>query len=110
MQSEVEAFTDDGGYKETIDFGGTQLIYAIYLKPEAECIYAEFKQNKISVYVPEPIGRRWANSDIIGMENQQHLYGEKFLRILIEKDFKCLAERQHEDQSDAFQNPVNSSC
>ena len=64
--------------------------------------------NKFIVKIPEIVCDEWCRSEMIRLEKTINSHVNPFL-ILVEKDFKCLTERQNEDESDNFDNP-NSSC
>ncbi|MFT4522141.1 MAG: hypothetical protein ACI8ZN_001081 [Bacteroidia bacterium] len=84
-------------------FANNALIYSI--KPLAfEHIDAEFANNVISVKVNRNLAKTWAESDDISLETKPGVHPY----VLIEKDFKCLTER-NEDESDLFENP-NVNC
>ena len=44
------------------------------------------------------------------MCHDQDVGGDEPLRILVEKDFACLVEREGEDDSDAFPHPDGGAC
>ena len=51
------------------------------------------------------VAESWINSEQVGIEGAQQLDDSKTLRILVEKDFACLIEREDEDETDTFSNP-----
>jgi len=107
-QGEVARFDETGVVEETIEFGGEtgeQFIYALEKHPENEEIKAQFENNRITVFVPKQIADRWTRTEQVGIENAQAIAGGKTLRLLIEKDYACLAPRPLEDDQDAFPNP-----
>lgn len=112
-QLEVAKFNEIGQVTDGISFGPTPPVMLSYKLERADQpeMTATFSGNCICVYVPSEQADTWANSEKeVGME---HLIrfpaSEEPLRILIEKDFKCLANRPGEDESDNFPNP-NLSC
>jgi hypothetical protein len=113
-QSEVRVFTETGEVLEHVRFGASPsdvLTYALKRTDAAE-MSASFINNRITVLVPAEQGDTWAYAEQeVGMEHLfRHTPGEGgSLRILVEKDFKCLAERPAEDENDNFPNP-NLSC
>ena len=54
------------------------------------------------------IASEWATTDQVGIEKTIFVAEGSDLAILIEKDFKCLTDRPHEDESDLFENPMNN--
>jgi hypothetical protein len=70
---------------------------------------ASFSNQLINITIPASLGMAWANSDQVGIEHETLFGNGQSLRILVEKDFKCLTERSGEDESDHFPNP-NMKC
>lgn len=66
---------------------------------------ADFKNDTITMYLPEKDKLAWANSDRVGFQNTIVLENGKELFLLLEKDFVCLDETI-EDQSDNYPNPL----
>lgn len=53
----------------------------------------------------------WANDDAaVSIQGEVMLPDGAALKLLIEKDFKCLTGRPDEDQSDLFRNPDSTAC
>ncbi|HXW14697.1 MAG TPA: hypothetical protein VEN79_09330 [Terriglobia bacterium] len=69
-------------------------------------IAASFCGDEIKVTVPEAVATEWATSEQVGMDRVQPISDGLALSILIEKDFRCLAPRPGEDESDSFANPA----
>ncbi len=112
-QSEVNRFFEHGEVSDIVRFGtNAALTYTLKREAIAE-IQANFQQGQITVLVPTDLGNTWATSEQeVGLEHISRFDSTGdggSLRILIEKDFKCLAERPSEDESDNFPNP-NLSC
>ncbi len=113
-QSEVAKFHETGRVEDGIRFGaqpGDLLTYALERTDTPE-ITATYSTDFICVFVPTEMANTWATAEQeIGMEHLARfsLGDSGALRILIEKDFKCLADRPTEDESDNFPNP-NLSC
>ena len=109
-QSEVTALNGSGKVEDRISFGkpaGQSLTY-ILQSADVPHISASFDNGTISVTVPVEAARKWATSDEVSLKAEQLLDSGDNLKILIEKDFKCLTPRD-EDESDNFPNP-NKSC
>ena len=71
---------------------------------------ATYLDGHIQIILPEKMVAPWANSQTaVSMEFEQQHGTEEPLRVLIEKDFKCLQERPHEDESDLFPHPKGDS-
>lgn len=98
-KTDVAIFSANGYLEETIDFGPQVLTYAIQ-QNGLNNLSAIFENNKITVFMPGVMVEEWLQSDRVGFD-----YRENDLRILIEKDFKCL-DNVAEDQSDHYPNPL----
>jgi hypothetical protein len=112
-QSEVQNLLSEGKVKERISFGpsSAQQLNYIFKKAATTEIAASFNGNIISILVPNDIADQWANSTQISLEAQLPIGNGAQLKILIEKDFKCLTDRAGEDESDMFPNPeVGEKC
>ena len=95
--TDVARFARDGYIEEVVDFGKTQLTYALQRSP-ALSLEAEFMNNKIIVFMPYNLADEWVETDRVGFEQKGHLY------LLIEKDFQCI-DNVAEDQSDNYPTP-----
>lgn len=98
-RSEVERFATEGVVKERTDFGDDALTYVLQLTAEQN-MFATFKNNIITLFVPERMAEDWTGTDRVGLEANS---GPMFL--LVEKDFMC-TESSDEDQSDNYPNPL----
>ena len=110
-QSEVQAFAETGRVEERIQFGtgpGESLVYIVE-RAAGRQLSAAYAVGQIIVFVPADACSEWAATDQVGIESEMDLGDGGTLRILVEKDFKCLTERAGEDESDNFPNP-NLSC
>lgn len=106
LQSEVTRLKETGSISEAITFGASQvLIYRLQTSLEARAISAHFRNNEIIVELPVEIAGRWVNTEQIGLNFEQKIDDEKFLSILIEKDFACVERPLDADNKDAFPHP-----
>lgn len=107
-QSELKQLADDGYTEDTASFGpGARLVYRVDVA-SAGAVRAEFTGERLSVTVPRAELERWLRPDQVSIRSEQPIHGERPLRILVEKDFACLAPRAGEDDSDLFPNPAGS--
>lgn len=107
-QTEVKQLSEQGSIREETCFfemPSDTFVYSLE-KNAGEGIGATFQNGHIRVFVNDKMTNRWANSDQVSMEQKRSLTNDNSLRILIEKDFKCLTERD-EDESDLFPHPTN---
>jgi hypothetical protein len=106
-QSEVARLRDSGIVEERIEFGpGQRLGYRITADPDASVIAAECRNGNIEVCVPKAMVATWADSSQVGMQMDQRVGDGQSLRLLIEKDFKCLDPADSEENVDTFPNPL----
>jgi hypothetical protein len=62
----------------------------------------------IEIQVPEGVAREWCASELVTLDAVQR-DGAADLRIVVEKDFACLAPRSDEDEADNFPHPKERS-
>lgn len=111
-QGELAEFARTGVVQDEISFGDTRLVYRLVSRPDISDLRATFEEHLIEVAVPESRARRWSETEEVGMAARQSLPHGVELRILVEKDFKCLTARPGEDESDSFPHPAegHSHC
>ena len=109
-RSEVADLIRTGTLEEAVAFGPhpeQRLVYAVGLVPGGEEMAptASLEGARVLVQLPLAAAQAWAEGDMVG------LYAETDwgLKIAVEKDFKCLEPRTHEDESDAFDHPGGTS-
>lgn len=109
-QGEVKALVDGGRVEEETSFGSSRLVYALVLaeRPGAPKLEASLRvsgaEARLEVQVEATAARAWAHGAEVGLESDAAA-----LRVLVEKDYACLKDRPHEDDTDAFPNP-NTTC
>lgn len=106
-RAEVEQLRDTGEVRETVHFGPRALDYAL-ASGEVAAPEARFEGDCVLVTLPRALAQAWAISAQVGISAEQALDSGS-LQLLIEKDFKCLAPREGEDDSDAFPHPGAAS-
>jgi hypothetical protein len=105
----VKTFQDCGEVSESTKFpSGDVFSYSLKRHTDEE-FEANLIGSSIQILVPEEKANTWKTDDQVSMESSVLLSDDQPLRILIEKDFACLTEREHEDESDNFPNP-NITC
>jgi hypothetical protein len=109
-QAEIARLQDSGEVGDRVRFGARSLEYVL-VRADVDAPSARFDGDRIEVALPQAVARRWAETEQVSIEAEQAL-ADGALRLLIEKDFKCLAPRPGEDDSDAFPNPdaESGSC
>lgn len=106
-QGDVAELAKNGKVEERTEFGGSSqsFVYSITAETSAEKVSARFENGRISIIVPQSAAENWRQTEEDGISGEQELPAGKTLRILIEKDFACLAPRAGEDESDNFPHP-----
>ena len=105
-RTEVDALRDDGLVASRTGFpGNTALGYRVESSPASVSPAAFFSDNAVTVRLPESAVIAWATADQVSMSGEQLLDDGSELKILVEKDFACLTEREGEDESDMFPHP-----
>lgn len=108
-QSEVSDFEKSGSIEErTIFPSGSALVYTL-ARGDHDEFQVELAGSNVIISVPHDIASKWCQGNEVGMDSFIPLTDDQTLRVLIEKDFACLTDRDHEDESDNFPNP-NVTC
>ena len=101
-QTEVSTCGEADACMGKVEFpDGNTLIYRL---TTGSALSSTFRDNVITIALPEMEVERWMNSDQVGISGKLTLENGDELSILVEKDFKCLTERG-EDESDMFPHP-----
>lgn len=85
--------------------GGSRLEYALEASNDGKTATAQLAAGRLVVRLPRAMVEQWAGSDQVSIEGAQPLDEGGQLAILVEKDFRCLAPRAGEDESDMFPHP-----
>jgi hypothetical protein len=113
-ESEVAQLAKAGRVSDSVQFSAlprNSLTYSVEASPGDREIGARYQGNEIMVTIPSAAVKEWADSEQVGLNGRQAISGELGLAISIEKDFRCLATRPGEDESDSFANPADGrSC
>lgn len=111
-KGEVAQLDTGGTVEDQIRFGGGEaLVYRLTRDAKAGAMTASFAQGAVEIRIPERSAHEWANSNEVTLAGAQPIAAGDELRILVEKDFACLAPRAGEDESDNFENPtVGKTC
>lgn len=104
-QGEMRTLAERGEVEDRVSFpGGAALRYRLRVDNNNSEISASYDVNLIDVLVPRPLSDRWCGTDLVTLSSSQPLpRGE--LRLVLEKDWACLAPREGEDESDNFPHP-----
>jgi hypothetical protein len=97
-RAEVETLRVGGHVEETVSLAPVHFSYRI--ERSAPSLSARFDGKCLVVAVPDATVREFCESDRVGFDGT-----DGAVRILVEKDWQCLAPRDEEDE-DAFPHPA----
>jgi hypothetical protein len=109
-QTEVTQFRKYGSLTEELQLGNEgdeHLRFVLRKSPDPE-ITIQYSANTTVINVPEQVANQWADSEKVGFDTIIEIGNGKALKILVEKDFKCL-HGIDEDTEDAYPNPNQTS-
>ena len=109
-QSEEKKFQQDGEIIEVTAFGGEPFdkLFFVLKKGIAENYAVHYHENTITIEVPPAVCTEWTNTNLMGFEETIDTGKGEAIKILVEKDFKCL-DGSDVENADAFPNP-NLHC
>src|ERR1700754_2720505 len=108
-QGEVQRLESEGEGAEQVEFGaGAQLTYRPQLDAQNPAIGASYGNDVIDIRIPRQAALNWSHTDDVTLSHTEPVPGGE-LRIIIEKDWNCLAPRAEEDESDNFPHPDNGT-
>jgi Family of unknown function (DUF7009) len=104
-QGEMRELAERGEVADRISFpGGAALGYRLRSEDNINYISVSYGDNLIDILVPRALAERWCGTDLVTLSaSQPTAAGE--LRLVLEKDWACLAPRAGEDESDNFPHP-----
>ena len=104
-QAEMRSLAERGEVEDRVSFpGGAALKYRLRVSDKDDYISATYESNLIDVLIPKPLAERWWGTDLVTLSASQPLTAGE-LRLVLEKDWACLAPRAGEDESDQFPHP-----
>ena len=65
----------------------------------------QFENATTIIHVPQSMADRWTDSDLVGFDAIIEIGNGDALKVLVEKDFKCL-DGSDEDNIGAYPNPA----
>ena len=109
-QGEVKHFREEGEINEETSFGSLPADKLSFLLKAANSgkFYITWSLNIVTLQVPKVLCEQWTNTDLVGFEEDVTTDGQATIRILVEKDFKCL-DGTDADNEVAYPNP-NQFC
>jgi hypothetical protein len=104
-QGEVQRLETHGEVAEQVHFGGgASLTYRLRTDVKDPEISASYGDNVIDIRIPEKAALTWVRTDQVTLSHSEPVTDGE-LRVVIEKDWNCLAPRSDEDESDNFPHP-----
>ena len=104
-QGEVRKLETEGEVAERVQFGaGRTLTYRLASDTSSPSISVDYGNNVIDIRVPREQALTWSRTDQVSLSHAQPVVDGE-LRVVIEKDWNCLAPRSDEDESDNFPHP-----
>jgi len=106
-QPEVEGFRKYGSVSETVQLGNesTDRLKFILERSLDNEIKVQFKNLTTTIYVPQAMANEWTDTDLVGFDAIIEIGNQDGLKILVEKDFKCL-DGSDEENVGAYPNPA----
>jgi len=110
-QSEVVAAARHGIVEGQTRFpDGSLFTFALEALDDGSAASASYVGGRMVVKLAAAEISAWANDDAsVSLRDELELPDGGPLKLLVEKDFKCVTSRDEEDQSDLFANP-QSTC
>ena len=105
-QQEVKHFREEGEIKEQILFGflpADKLTFMLKAR-NSDSFKITWEANVVMLHVPAVTCAQWTNTDLVGFEEEVTTGQGETIKVLVEKDFKCL-DGSDVDNEDAYPNP-----
>src|SRR5215212_5318924 len=99
-QTEVQNFQQHGKISEVTEFGTEEEDKLTFTLLTSANQFAVIKQlTTITIEVPEGIANEWTDTSLVGFEKSIDTGKGKIIKVLVEKDFKCLdgSDKENED-------------
>lgn len=103
-KKDIEVLQTAGKVEEATSIGAGQLHFCIKAKTGATAPFIKLEGSAIHLSFPKEQVQQWTDTEQVGFSAEIPNADGSVLQILVEKDFKCLTERD-EDDSNAFENP-----
>ena len=107
QRAELDALTRHGALQDALVLGpgpAGRLCYGIALT-DADSIGVLYEPGTLNVLLPKSFAEELHATERVGFEAEVAVDGDTMLRVLLEKDFRCLIKRPGEDEQDAFPHP-----
>ena len=85
---------------------GSVFTFALEALDNSSAASASYTSDRMVVKLPAPKISAWAKDDsAVSLHGELELPLGGHLKVLVEKDFRCVSPRDDEDQSNLFRNP-----
>ncbi len=110
-QGDVDQARQGGAVEACTRFpDGSAFTYAFEVS-ETGTAGAAYEGKRLVIRLPAGEVSKWATDDsAVSLRRELPLPAGGELKLLVEKDFRCLTGRDDEDQTDLFPNPDSSAC
>ena len=81
--------------------------YSLAPHPNPAPVLTHWVQQALHITLSKALAAELAETNRVSI-CEKIIFGDTVLKVLIEKDFKCLTTREGEDESDNFENPQES--
>ena len=105
-QNELQSLKETGKITSKISFGPSNELIYVLGAGESDQLEVSFNDNVVSVYLPPNEVQQLIETDLVSVKREVQVGDSKILQVLVEKDFHCLTEREGEDESKSFPNPL----
>ena len=106
-QSEIKSL-ETGNSVEASLFFEPKFKYKIEVQT-IDKIACNYEDNSLVISLPSQEVRAWVGSEQVGIRGIQILENGDEIKILVEKDFRCLVPRGEEEDLDTFTHPKEHS-
>lgn len=106
-KADIAALAAKGHVETQTRIGANTLYFCLCEKDQITEPFMLLEGSGVHLSIPLQQVRQWTGSNLTGFDAVILNPDGSLLKLLIEKDFKCLTERD-EDESQAFENPLNS--
>ena len=81
-----------------------QFCYSVSVE-DTQSVQVHYDAYGLRVSLPTDVARDWAESDLVSLESAYPVDGAAALKILVEKDFRCLRPRDGDEDLNTFPHP-----
>ena len=99
-QEQVTALVNEGSVTQSCELVGGVFNYKIS-NADVNEISVKISGSEIECVMPSTLLEGWDTDTRVGFDHEM----PNGTFVLVEKDFKCLIERTHEDETDLYPNP-----